>query len=144
MASRFQWKELLYIWNLIPGQTFISVWHRTEVLSDMWSVIHIYGHQYSFLLFFLVHRGQYFPNLSRLGGAMCSDQVVVTRGNIFPFLDKALKGEVWAPCYLKRPCVKMVLTSLKQFGSLNHYMKDSCSGELTDPRRILWARRDVI
>lgn len=110
------WPNFLFQYNV-----------RTEVLSDMWSVVHIYGHLYLFLLSFLVHRKLYFPNLSKLGRAMCSHQVVVSWSDMCHFLDKGLKKEVWAPsCWDGGP------TRLKQCGTLNHHMKDSCPGELPD------------
>lgn len=128
------YKENNYFLPRIKHFTKLSLQYniKLQVLSDMWSVMHIYSHQYLFLLSFLVHRRLYFPDLSSLGWVMCFDQVAVSRSDMCCFPDKALKREYGLHVFWRASCWDGGATCLKWFGSLNHHVKNSCPGELPD------------
>ena len=116
---------------------------KLQVLSDMWSVMHIYSHQYLFLLSFLVHKRLHVPDLSKLGWVMCPDQVAVSRSDMCLFLDKVLKREYGLHVFRRASCWGGGATCLKCFGSLNHHMKTAAPESYQTFSRHLWAK-DII
>lgn len=106
---------------------------RTEVLIDMRSVVDItYVHQYLFLLSFLVPGTLYFPDLSKLGGVMCSNQVGICRSNV-SFPGQSLEEGPMSSMFSEEASRwNSGAIRLKHFGSLNHHMKDNCPGGLPD------------